>query len=162
MGEFKKLLFPLLGAAVFIVFVGYLFNKDNPAEESKNTVDIKIADINIKAALANNEELRKKGLGRTAKLEENEGMLFVFDKKDVIPVFWMKDMQIAIDILWINDGKIIQIDKNVQPPQPGTKDNDLAKYTPDNPIDYVLEVNGGYSDKNGIKEGDDVEIPSLL
>jgi len=92
-------------------------------------------------------------------------MLFVFEEKGGTvrypPVFWMKDMLIAIDIIWIDNDKIIQIDKNVQPPKTGVKDNDLAKYKPDNPIDYVLEVNGGYSDKNDIKEGDGVEIPNL-
>lgn len=161
MGEFKKLIPPLLGVAVFIVFVGFLFNKDNTAEESKNTVDIKIADINIKAALADNEESRKKGLGGINKLEENEGMLFVFEERDTIPVFWMEDMQIAIDILWINDGKIIQIDKNLEPPGEETPDKDLVKYTPKAAVDYVLEVNAGFSDKNSIKVGDNIKIPGI-
>ncbi len=162
MGEFKKLLFLLLGAAVFIAFVGFLFNKDkNSARESRNTVDIKIGNTNIKAVLANNAESRKKGLGGTDKLEENEGMLFVFDKKDVMPVFWMKDMQIAIDILWINDGEIIQIDKNLEPPNKNISDKDLARYSPQKTIDYALEVNAGFSDKTGIKVGDNIEIPGI-
>jgi len=162
MDDFKKIIIPLLGVAVFIIFVGLLYNKDKVRlPESKKTVDVKIGSITVKATLADNEELRKAGLGEVDKLAENEGMLFMFDKKDVIPSFWMKGMKITIDILWLNDGKIVQIDKNIEPPKAGTKDNDLAKYKPDNPIDYVLEVNGGYSDKNGIKEQDAVEIPNL-
>lgn len=171
MDDFKKIIFPLLGVVVFIVFVGFLYNKDKfkmpfsnkpkATSASNESIDIKIGKDTIKATLANTDELRKKGLGETEQLEENSGMLFVFDKKDVIPSFWMKGMKIAIDILWLNDGKIVQIDKNIEPPKAGTKDSDLAKYKPDNPIDYVLEVNGGYSDKNGIKEQDAVEIPNL-
>lgn len=161
MDDFKKIIIPILGLALFIVFVGFLFKKSNTINESGNTVDIKIGSNNIKATLANNEGARKKGLGGTEQLDENEGMLFVFDKKDIIPSFWMKDMKIAVDIFWINDGEIVQIDKNVQPPETGTKDNDLAQYTPGSPVDYVLEVKAGYSDKNGIKTGDSVEIPSL-
>ncbi|MFH1863937.1 MAG: DUF192 domain-containing protein [bacterium] len=171
MDDFKKIIIPILGVTLFIIFVGFLFNKDkakipfvtkpNATNESKNTVDIKIGSNNIKAILANTEGSRKKGLGGTEKLDENGGMFFVFEKKDIIPSFWMKDMNIAVDILWINDGEIVQIDKNVQPPEAGTKDNDLAQYTPGSPVDYVLEVKAGYSDKNGIKTGDSVEIPSL-
>ena len=161
MDDFKKIIIPILGVTLFIVFVGFLFNKPNSTNESDNIVDIKIGSNNIKAILANNEGARKKGLGGMEQLDENGGMLFVFDKKDIIPSFWMKDMKIAVDILWINDGKIVQIDKNIQPPETGTKDNDLAQYTPGSPVDYVLEVKAGYSDKNGIITGDSVEIPSL-
>ena len=171
MDDFKKIIIPLLGVAVFIIFVGFLYNKDKfklpfsskpiTTGESNKSIDIKIGKNTIKATLANTNELRKSGLGGVDKLAENEGMLFVFDKKDVIPSFWMKDMKIAIDILWLNDGKIVQIDKNIEPPRAGTKDSGLAKYTPDSPVDYVLEVNSGYSDKNGIKEKDLVEIPNL-
>lgn len=171
MDDFKKIIIPILGVAVFIIFVGILYNKDKfklpfsnkpkATSESGKSIDIKIGKNTIKATLADTNELRKTGLGGVDKLEENGGMLFVFDKKDVIPSFWMKGTKIAIDILWLNDGKIVQIDKNIEPPKAGTKDSDLSKYKPDNPIDYVLEVNGGYSDKNGIKERDSVEIPSL-
>ena len=175
MDDFKKIIIPLLGVAVFIIFVGFLYNKDkfklpfsNKAKttsESSKSIDIKIGKNTIKATLANTNELRKTGLGGVGKLEENGGMLFVFEEKGGTgrypPVFWMKDMLIAIDILWIDDGKITQIDKNIKPPQKDTPDKDLTKYTPKNPVDYVLEVGGGYSDKNGIKEGDDVEIPNL-
>lgn len=162
MDDFKKIIIPLLGVAVFIIFVGLLYNKDKVRlPESNKSIDIKIGKNIIKTTLANTNELRKSGLGGVDKLAENEGMLFVFDKKDIIPSFWMKGMKITIDILWLNDGKIVQIDKNIEPPKAGTKDSDLAKYTPDSPVDYVLEVNGGYSDKNGIKEGDLVEIPNL-
>ena len=171
MDDFKKIIIPILGVIVFIVFVGLIYNKDktkipfltkpNTEEKSNNTVDVKIGSVTIKALLANNEKLRKKGMGGTKQLDEDEGMLFVFDEKDIIPSFWMKDMLIAIDILWIDNGKIIQIDKDIKPPQKDTPDKDLAQYTPKKPVDYVLEVGGGYSDKKGIKEGDDVGIPNL-
>lgn len=157
MDDFKKIIFPLLGVAAFIVFVGFLYGK----RDGKSTVDVKIDNITINTVLANNEKLRKKGLGGTEQLNENEGMLFVFDEKGGIgrypPVFWMKDMLIAIDIIWIDDGKIIQIDKDIKPPQKDTPDKDLDRYTPKNPVDYVLEVNAGFSDKNNIKAGDSVE-----
>jgi len=67
-------------------------------------------------------------------------------------------MKIAIDIIWLKNGKIIQIDKNVAPPTAGTSDKNLKLYSPKTAVDYVLEVNFGYSDLNNIKVGDTVLI----
>jgi len=171
MDDIKKIIVPVLGVMALIVFVGFIYGKNDnkipfltgPStnEENYDTANIKIGNTTIKAVLANNEDLRKKGLGGKERLNEDEGMLFVFDEKDVIHSFWMKDMLIAIDILWIDDKKVVQIDKDIKPPQKDTPETDLARYTSKKPVDYVLEVNGGYSDKMGIKEGDTVEIPSL-
>ena len=99
------------------------------------------------------EEERKIGLSRRKKLEEDGGMLFIFESENVFPSFWMKDMLIAIDIIWINDGEVVKIDKNVEP-EPGKNTAELTLYYPDKPIDYVLEVVSGFSDKNGVNIGD--------
>jgi len=92
---------------------------------------------------------RAKGLSERSSLPEDQGMIFVFTK-DSKPIFWMKDTLIPLDIIWINDGKIVKIDKMVKP-EPGVKDSDLKKYSSQSAVDFVLEVNGGFSDKNGLK-----------
>ncbi len=75
-------------------------------------------------------------------------MLFVFDKAGKY-AFWMKDMQFALDILWIKDGKINFIEKNVQPSFPATM-------TPSENSNQVLEFNAGTVDRLGIIIGDEV------
>jgi len=90
-------------------------------------------------------------------LEDGKGMLFDFGKKDIFPNFWMKDMKFAIDIIWINDNRIVDIDRDVKP-EPGRSDSELTLYIPPKPIDYVLEVNAGYAERNGIEVGDSVQI----
>jgi uncharacterized membrane protein (UPF0127 family) len=70
----------------------------------------------------------------------------------------MKDMRFAIDIIWIDDEKIVQIDKAIQPPEEGTPDEELILYTVNQPIDYVLEVNAGFVEKNNIEKGDPVDL----
>jgi uncharacterized membrane protein (UPF0127 family) len=87
-------------------------------------------------------------------------MFFVFTQKDIKPPFWMKDMKFAIDILWINDNEIVQIDKNVQPPESGTTDTNLILYVPNQPIDYVLEMAAGFTEEHNIEVGDIVDLPS--
>jgi len=155
----KQVLWALFGVAVFITAVGFLTqrlqnNKVQPKE-------ISIGSVKIQVEIANSESLRQKGLGGRKSLAENSGMLFVFDQKDIFPGFWMKDMLISIDIIWINDGTVAKIDKNIEPPAPGTVDSQLKLYRPDTPIDYVLEVRAGFSDKNSIGIGDSVDLSAI-
>ena len=165
----KDVLIPLILTMAFIVGVG-LFSKgklpgvinkpqnvlvevkDKQVTISGNTIDVEVVD---------NEISRRKGLSGKTSLKENEGMLFMFEEKNITPSFWMKDMNFAIDIIWIDDGKVAQISENVQPPEKGTPESKLKFYTTNQPIDYVLEVNAGYSKKNNIKVGDKVILPEV-
>jgi len=160
MEEFKKLILPLLVAAAVIIGVGFLTQKTNlkPTAESKTTREIKIGRAILKAEVAQTEEQRQKGLSGRDRLGENEGLLFIFDQKGATPTFWMKGMKFPIDIIWIGKDKIIKIDTKVAPPAPNTPDSKLTLYKTNFPIDYVLEINSGYSDLNNIKVGDTVLI----
>lgn len=167
----KQILLPLLGVAIFITIVGLFVQKSgsinfsetlNPsASASPSTKYVTISGKIIDVEIANNQALRNKGLsGRTA-LGVNSGMLFVFESKSVNASFWMKDMLIPLDLIWIENGNVIRIDKNIKPPAPGTSDSQLSVYTISTPIDYVLEVNAGFTDQNNIKVGDSVALPIL-
>ncbi|MFB5615404.1 MAG: DUF192 domain-containing protein, partial [Candidatus Nitrosomaritimum yanchengensis] len=104
---------------------------------------------------------REIGLSKTDFLPDDEGMLFIFEGNDVHPVsFWMKGMSIPIDILWIDDGLVVQIDKSVQP-EPGVPDNQLRLYPSKQPIDFVLEVNAGFSESNNIEIGSKIDFDIL-
>ena len=164
----KKLVLPFLGVILFIVLVGLLAGKSktsltviptaSPSLLEQETINIGGKEILVEVVSTN--ENRKKGLSNRESLEENQGMLFNFERK-AIPSFWMKDMLIPLDIFWIADEKVTQIDKNVPAPEKKTQDKDLKLYTPSGPIDFVLEVNAGFADKNNIKVGDSVVIPGL-
>lgn len=157
----KQIIFGLLGVAAFIVLVGVLTQKTQSIQPSLTpTTDlkgIKVGNITLSVEVADSEEERKKGLSGRSSLEENSGMLFVFSEGNAYPSFWMKDMEIPLDIIWIDDEKVVKIDKNVSPPEAGTPDSSLTLYRPDKPIDYVLEVNGGFSDTNNIVVGNSLE-----
>lgn len=165
----KQIMLPIIGVIIFIILVGLLTQKVQNGELSfpiKNSAEtsskskVKINGITIPVEVAKTDVQRRNGLSNRESLPEGEGMFFEFVQKDVKPPFWMKDMRFAIDILWINDNKIVQIDKNVQPPETGTTDDKLILYIPNQPIDYVLEVAAGFSDENNIKIGDIVDLPS--
>ena len=157
----RGILFPLLGTALFIALLGVFGAKlgngriVNPlAEEPKK--DITVGTIPLKVSLADDELERKEGLSGKSSLPEGEGMLFSFDRQNIYPSFWMREMLIPIDIIWIEGGKVTKIDKNIAPPEKDTPESELKLYYPDKPIDYVLEVNAGFSDTNDIKIGDSV------
>lgn len=164
----KKLLLSLASVMVFIIIVGILTQKTDKGELKLPNVtnEVKIKQITIgnkelSAEIVDTDALRRKGLSEKTSLTDNEGMLFVFDRQNTSVSFWMKDMKMAIDIIWIDDGKVVQIDENVPAPKTGTPDKDLRLYKPQTTIDYVLEVRAGFSKKYGIKQGTSVNLDTI-
>jgi len=167
---FKQIILPILGVLVFIVVVGLLVKKSaspgltnffapQPGAIPVKTITIDATQIDVQ--IADTAEKRVAGLSGVASLKENGGMLFVFDTKGITPLFWMKGMLIPLDLIWIGEGVIVKIDKNIPIPAPDTADNNLQTYSPGSPIDYVLEVNAGFSDKNKINVGDSVDLSGI-
>jgi uncharacterized membrane protein (UPF0127 family) len=80
-------------------------------------------------------------------------MLFVF-KNSSSRSFVMRNMNFNLDIIFINDNKILNIEKNLEPEGRNYED----KYSSIGISDMVLEVEGEYSDKNNIERGDIILI----
>lgn len=147
-------------ALVAIIFIGGYFQKKGGVEkpvtnQREGKVPITIGAKTIYSEVSDNQEKRAKGLSGRTELAGDEGMIFIFDQKDIQPPFWMKGMLIPLDFIWINNGEIVQLDENVQPP---TNDSNIITITPLSPIDYVLEVNAGYVSQNNLKIKDKVDI----
>lgn len=103
--------------------------------------------------LANDDYKRFYGLMFRDKLEDNKGMLFIFDNEDKHS-FWMKNMKFSLDIIWINkNNKIVDIKNNVLP-----CNKNCDSLVPKDSAKYVFEVNAGFTDKNNINIGDKVKI----
>ena len=96
------------------------------------------------------------GLSGVESLGANEGMLFVFDKPSV-RTFWMRNILMSIDIIWIRDGEVIGFVENVSP-EPGVPTFKLTKYSPPGPVDHVLEVGAGVAKRINLSVGDKVSI----
>lgn len=118
-----------------------------------STVRINESVFNVQ--IADTQDEASKGLSGRSSLPINEGLLFVFEKEEIYPI-WMKEMQFPIDIIWIDSNKnIVDIEENALP-EPGKVDRDLKIYTPDTASRYILEINAGISALNGFKIGDQV------
>ena len=96
---------------------------------------------------------KQKGLMGRESLAENEGMFFVYDE-DVRPAFWMKNMRIALDFVWIDrEGRVVDIHQGV-PPCGQNCPSIVSRQS----LRYVLEVPSGAVEKAGIKIGDQALI----
>ena len=148
----KQVLLPLAGVAIFLLVTGLIVQRISQTSKNNQGKELTIGNVKIQIEVARTPEEKNQGLSGRQSLAEGSGMLFIFEENSR-PNFWMKDMRFAIDIIWINDGKVVQIDRAIPPPELGTKDGDLELYRSNQPIDLVLEVPSGFSYKNQIEVG---------
>jgi hypothetical protein len=135
----------VLGGAVFLLLPQWL---------GPRTGVVRLADgTAIAVAVASDPVARAKGLSGQPYLPANQGMLFVFAAKN-LPVFWMKDMNFPIDMVWIADGRVVGVTEQVAVPKAG----ELARYHPPEPVDMVLEVPSGFCRARGLSPSDRLEI----
>ena len=109
--------------------------------------------IRINAEIADDEQEQTKGLMFKEKLNENEGMLFVFENEQE-QIFWMKNTLIPLDMVFIDENFEIVDIKTAVP----CKEEPCALYKSPKPAKYVLEVNGNLTAKKGIKIGDRIIV----
>lgn len=139
----------VLAVAVFIVYRA-ISTSNHPADKKFLIETVEVAGNKLNVNLAANDEERKIGLSETESLADDWGMLFIYQKPE-IPSFWMKDMNFPIDIIWIYNGKVVDIERNLSP------DNGEATYSPVLKIDAVLEAPAGWIEEKNVIKGDKVE-----
>ena len=109
------------------------------------------------AEAASDPYSRARGLSEKDSLAEFSGMLFWFAKDDY-HAMWMKGMRFPIDIIWLNRGRVVDIEENVPVPRAGAGNIFLPVYRPDVMARYVLEVNAGFAKRHNLRIGDAVKI----
>lgn len=110
----------------------------------------------LSVAIADTPSEQARGLSGCEKIPENAGMVFPYAVSQPA-VFWMKDMVIPIDIVWIRDGQVVGIDANLQPPMPDTPDRELTRYRSPGPVTAVLELPANQAAALDIQPGTRVE-----
>lgn len=109
-------------------------------------------------SVADTYDERKMGLMYEENLDENQGMIFVFAKKDKFN-FWMKNTLISLDMIFIDEHmKVVDFIENAEP----CKVKNCPHYTPKIPALYVLELNGGQANKIDLEIGDKVKFENIL
>ncbi len=109
----------------------------------------------IKVEIVDTPSTREFGLMYRKHLDEDAGMLFVFPAPDHLS-FWMKNTVIPLDMIFADaHGKIVGTVETAEPfsERPLSVDGDSL---------YVLEVNGGFSQRHHIHAGDQMKFEGFM
>ena len=105
----------------------------------------------VSIEVANTTEQRERGLMFRKHLDEDAGMIFVFADSQPRD-FWMHNTEIPLDMMFADSSfRITGIVADAKP------ETDTLRGV-DDPSQFVLEVNGGFCAKNGIKPGDRLDF----
>ncbi len=148
----KKIVATIAGVVAIVALVSaWSFNT------SEGTVVINGTELNV--LIAEHALAQKKGLGGYTQesLEPHDGMLFLFSDSDV-RTFWMKGMKMNLDVLWIGNGRILAIDRDVRAPLSRSDEPERMTSSP-LAVQAVLELPAGSVEEFALMEGMMVTLP---
>jgi uncharacterized membrane protein (UPF0127 family) len=117
-------------------------NQPSASIRKDGTLDFVYLGESIKASIAieiaDTTETQMKGLMGRSTLDDNSGMLFVFERIEP-RIFWMKNTPFPLDIIFVGgDGCIVNIVESTTPMS-------TQSYRSAGPIKYVVEVRAGFA-----------------
>lgn len=118
---------------------------------------LRTPNTTLTVSLAQTQDQQRKGLGGCATLARNTGMYFPFSVHGP-QTFWMKDMVIPIDIVWLSKGTVVGVTSAIPFPSPSIKDALLPLYHSPQDVDAVLEISAGMAEKYGLIKGAQVVL----
>lgn len=147
--------FLVIGLVLVAVGAGILLFTPKPVSDREEIVSDRSYEYveELQFEIADTPELRERGLSGRLELPDHYGMLFIFPEKDTYG-FWMKDMYVSIDIIWLSDeGVVLGVERAVSPA------TYPAVFYPPEPVKYVLETRAGYARERGWEEGARISLP---
>ena len=140
----------ILIIALVILAVAFLIAYNN---FNKKVETICFKEKCFQAEVVSNGQARQRGLMGRESLDQEKGMLFVFDKEDKYS-FWMKDTKIPLDLIWMDKNyNIVDIQTLSQ-----CTNDPCPTFAPTANAQFVLEINSGISAKFGIEIGDKAKL----
>lgn len=115
------------------------------------TIHTQKGPVEVAVEIADNDDARTRGLMFRRSLGERAGMLFLFEKTEVVSM-WMKNTYISLDMVFIGeDRRVVHIARNTEPL---STDVISSRF----PTRWVLEIAAGEAARLGIAAGDRVEL----
>jgi hypothetical protein len=154
-----KLRFKIARIGGFILFLFLLFSWGKEEviysqQQQEGLFQVTIKGKKIRVEVVRTEAEKARGLMFREKLGADEGMLFVYEEEEFL-TFWMKNTPLPLSIAFIDQkGRIVDI-QDMEP-------FSLRTHTSARPARYALEMNRNWFQKNGIKVGDVVKMPTSL
>jgi len=117
---------------------------------------VELSGERLYVAVARTPAHMYKGLGGRESMDSIDGMIFLFAYSDR-QVIVMRDMVFPIDIVWLDQGVVVDIAPSV-PVEQGIPEADLRRYIPRKPANAVLELSAGWAVKHSLKIGDRLTV----
>lgn len=152
----KSIIFAFSALVILIVgaTLGVNYIKNGSLFSFEKTARVSIKNTTFTAEIADTAKKQEIGLSEKKSLDTDKAMLFSFGKPDYYR-FWMKNMKFPLDIIYIQNNKIVEVFEEAKPPADNGNPEILV---PKETADTVLEINAGLSKQNNIKTGDEVKI----
>ena len=131
---------------------------DNQPQRLPVTAMAAIGEAEIKLEVARTPEQMAKGLMFRSELAGDRGMLFPVEPEQAVE-FWMKNVQMPLDIIFIRDGQVQNIVASA--PTCDGSSGFCPQFSSGGPVDQVIEVPAGTAQALGLGVGDSVEIIAL-
>lgn len=150
------LLYVLLG---ILVLVTVIMRWDKLLSDSGGYGDanrLRVGGKEIVVEFAGEPEERRQGLSGRDNLCGECGMLFTYPSSQR-RMYWMKEMNFDLDMVFIDNGKVVETHEDVPAPVEGQDGREIIVVT-DLPAEWVLEVNSGWVERNGIEVGDMIDL----
>ncbi|BEQ15638.1 DUF192 domain-containing protein [Desulfoferula mesophila] len=142
----RKIVLVVLGLVLLTLAVAW----DSPPAGGMPMVRVSFGQHQVLAEAPVSPAQRLKGLGGRQNLAPGQGMLFIFAGRAL--GMCMRDMKFPLDFVWLDQGKVCQIDPNV--PAGGERVTVRAKV----PAQMVLEVPSGWAQEHGVYVGQEVRV----
>lgn len=145
----KAIIFFGIILVLFAIILIFLYSEEN----SINIIEAKIKNQTFYLQKAITQEEKEKGLMNVKQLDEDKGMIFIYNDEQP-RMFWMKNTLIPLDQIFINENKeVVDIKQNFQPCIEDPCPSFISK-----PAMYVIEIKGGLAEKLNLNIGDKLEF----
>ena len=146
-----------IAIALAVSVTGCTSSAPDKAQELPITAEVELGGRTIDLEVARTPEEQAIGLMFRASLAAGRGMLFPVDPPRPVR-FWMQNVEIPLDMLFIAEGEVVAIEENAPP----CSEDPCPTYGPEGvPVDAVIEVRGGLAEDLGVEVGDAVDVEAL-
>lgn len=140
----------IIGLVVLTIALNYVSSELYSLKYRNPIRKIYLGNVIVKAEVVSSKEKIEAGLSGRSNLSEGRGMFFVMPQED-FQRFWMKGMQFPIDIIWIENDRVIGCEEWILP-------EDQRIFTSPGKVGFVLEVSAGFCEKNQVQVNDIIRI----
>ncbi len=139
-------------AKIAVTFVGILFVAGLYVSW-RSQPRVYIGPHAFRAEFAVTDREKQRGLSERDSIANDYAMVFLLQVPGRYG-FWMKNMKIPLDMIWVRDKTVVQVMSNVPVPDQNTQATPI--YEPEEDVDTVIEVQAGTVERLGIQVGDAV------